>query len=493
MQTRRCEFKPSDIQRIVAHDYYAKFGRHFVLRITDVVEARKFIDSLATKIVRANVERVDAKALLGEPECPVHIGFTFAGLKKLDVAGSYLDVFCDKAPAFAEGAWRRAAEFTTDTGPSGIRYWENPFKPDFAHVLISLYANDLKILDQRAKEWSDRKHGLDGWEYCFKAERLGEDEEVRMVHFEYRDGIATPQISGFPELRAGQPIHSRGELLLGYENDEGFNPWVLPFPQILPRHGMRHVCGIPDFFWNGSFGILRKMEQDVAEFEKFVNYWAVIYGAGNDIEAWKELIKAKMCGRWRNGRRVMPRDDIKTYYEEVKNKRLGEDSTLNGFDFEDDKKGHGCPYGAHIRRMNPRNDPVVPARRRPLIRRGMPYGKAAADGTQPDKCGLLGMFFCASIEDQFEFLLSQWGDMNPMGTNNRGNAKDPLIGNHQAADTIFDMPTADRSCHQLQGFRPFVKTRGMLYAFFPSVSMITAIANGKAIEDSYTEVAQEQA
>ena len=44
---------------------------------------------------------------------------------------------------------------------------------------------------------------------------------------------------------------------------------------------------------------------------------------------------------------------------------------LDSFDFSDDPDGQGCPFGSHIRRMNPRAERVAPFRERPLMRRGM--------------------------------------------------------------------------------------------------------------------------
>ena len=102
--------------------------------------------------------------------------------------------------------------------------------------------------------------------------------------------------------------------------------------------------------------------------------------------------------------------------------------------------------------------------------------KVALRPMLPTDVPFLAEIFCASIEDQFEFLLGQWGNLNPMGPDNRGNSKDPLIGNHQAADAIFDMPTDSEQLQQIYGFKPFVKTRGMLYAFFPSISSLKYIA-----------------
>jgi deferrochelatase/peroxidase EfeB len=47
-----------------------------------------------------------------------------------------------------------------------------------------------------------------------------------------------------------------------------------------------------------------------------------------------------------------------------------------------DPYGCGCPFGAHIRRMNPR-DTAVNMNRRKMIRRGGTYGAALLEGV-PD-------------------------------------------------------------------------------------------------------------
>jgi hypothetical protein len=105
----------------------------------------------------------------------------------------------------------------------------------------------------------------------------------------------------------------------------------------------------------------------------------------------------------------------------------------------------------------------------------MPYGPKFDH--EPDKPrGLLGLFFCASLEDQFEHLLIEWGNANPMGPDNRGNAKDPLVGNYQDPRAFFDIPMPGEPLRQLDAFTRYVTTRGTLYAFFPSLGTIGRIA-----------------
>jgi hypothetical protein len=105
----------------------------------------------------------------------------------------------------------------------------------------------------------------------------------------------------------------------------------------------------------------------------------------------------------------------------------------------------------------------------------MPYGPTLEQAADKPR-GLLGLFFCASLEDQFERLLVEWGNANPMGPDNRGNARDPLASSHQNPRACFDMPVPGEALRQLDGFNRYVTTRGTLYAFFPSLGTIGRIA-----------------
>ena len=104
----------------------------------------------------------------------------------------------------------------------------------------------------------------------------------------------------------------------------------------------------------------------------------------------------------------------------------------------------------------------------------MPYGPEYRKDDD-EKRGLLGLFFCASLEDQFEHLLCEWGDANPMGPPNRGTAKDPFTG-AQGSKSVFDIPIPGSDLHQLDAFKSFVTTRGTVYAFFPSLKGIEMIS-----------------
>src|SRR6185437_2753402 len=147
--------------------------------------------------------------------------------------------------------------------------------------------------------------------------------------------------------------------------------------------------------------------------------------------------------------------------------------------------GTGCPFGAHIRRVNPRTDLIAPQRLRPLFRRGMAYGPAYDAAKADEPRGLMGLFFCASLEDQFEVVMSQWVEAAPMGPPGRGGAKDPLVGHHDVDDAAvgaayLEVPQAGGPAAQLRGMTPFVTTRGTAYAFFPGRTALEKISELKA-------------
>jgi len=475
----------AEVQRLIPYGYVLNCCRHFVLQVTQSVEARRFIGKLVGKgmITTASVHTKDVMGTKEKRRCPLNIGFTFRGLEKLELEVPYLRVFEEKAKAFVKGASARAARRLADSGPSASLCWDERFEPDRAHVLLSAHADTQEELEQfseNLRRMAGANDGLDGWGQPLDGRHLTkvdgcplpENRDVRIEHFGFRDGISNPVIEGFPPRR--NKAHAPGEFLLGYWNDEKFNPWLLvnpwpkPDPWLLP---LNPAPKLTEFFRNGSFGALRKLEQDVGGFRASVEKWSIQLGGGQDLEKRRDYVRAKLSGRWWNGAVVQPGQI------DPPARALGypPSSELNNFDFSEDPRARGCPFGAHIRRMNPRNDPIVPFRRRPLIRRGMPYGpEFDQDPGKPR--GLLGLYFCASLEDQFEHLLSEWGDANPMGPDNRGDSKDPLVGNHQDPRAFFDIPVPGEALRQLDGFNRYVTTRGTLYAFFPSVCTIGRIA-----------------
>ena len=475
---------PGDIQKLVTRGYRAESSRHLILTVLHPALAQQFLHQLCLGgwLVDANQPR-DGRAT----RCALSLGITFAGLKKLELDDRLLDVLRAKAPAFAQGAWARAKDQLGDVGDSAPGHWEASFRPDSAHLLLILHANDVPNLaaaTDKLKRLAHEQAFASHWA-VHDGVHLGPGTVGRRVHFDMLDGLSKPTILPEPPgpedlPNAARNSHRLGEFVLGYDNDDQVNPWRLsaerPAASRVPAAEQSRA--LADFFKNGSFAAFRKMAQDEAGFRSFVRQQAQrLQGKQTQAQA-EAFIRAKLLGRWDDGSVVQAKDTM--------------DSGPTGpavtatFDFAGDQAGLGCPFGAHIRRMNPRDDPVVPIRRRPILRRGMPYGEAyLRDDCQNDgqNRGLLGLFFCASLEHQFEHLVGQWANDTPMGPNNRGNARDPLIGHNDPGLHVYDIPLSDTTALALRGLTPFVTTKGTLYAFFPSLSAIRQLADPPPPDD----------
>jgi deferrochelatase/peroxidase EfeB len=465
----------SHIQNLIVNGYDYHCCRYLLLNIQNPAATRQFLQALLDGgwLVSAAASRASALRLTEQQRCPVGIGFTFQGLQRLQLPTPYLHALQDRAPAFAEGAYRRAAHRLADTGPSAAELWEPSFHPHAAHVFLTLHADtqaELAYCQATLQTLSADAFTPAGWDTPIAGDHLQphtHDRKKRRVHFGYLDGIANPLIKHLhadryqhSDLAVKPTLHEPGEFLLGHGNDEGYNRWLVPTEPLAVRQ----------FFANSSFSAFRKMAQDEGGFRHFVDVAKDVPGIPS-----AEYVRAKLVGRWHDGR-VVTATSPEQPDPAAHHHGTPSNTALNDFDFSQDPQGLGCPFGAHIRRMNPRKDPVVPFRRRPVIRRGIPYGPAYSADTATAERGLLGLFFCASIEDQFEHLLSEWGNKNPFGLPNRSTAKDPLIGNHEGDGGLLDIPTANGAHQQIGGFTPFVTTRGSLYTFFPSLPAMAMLA-----------------
>lgn len=390
------------------------------------------------------------------------IGISFAGLEALKVPESYLRLFRRLAPAFTQGAVRRS-ENVGDSGASAPLNWQSGFSQEHAHVLLSWHGADIEVdtsANKFASAWKeafgkDTTHRLDG-------ARLGAppEKEGQWVHFGFRDGLSEVCIEeGNPTAADDCRKHTPGELLLGQVNDAGFNSFALT----------RAREKVRDFFHDSSFGILRKIEQDLKAFEGQLETWQVQLAAAVPGKVSRDFVKAKLCGRWPDGRQLLPGE-------------LQPSGNL-ALDLTRDTKGEGCPFGSHVRRMRAAPDADGNLFDRPLQRRGVPFG-AASWGKPPDDDdprGLLGQFFCASIEDQFEHLLAQWAVRPPLGFSSRDRALDPFGGSYQGADAELGVPLKDRDTQWLKGFSAWTTTRGTMYAWHPGKTGLHALLAGEFV------------
>jgi len=460
------------VQRIVLCTPKQLRVQHLLLKFNGTgSQTRRFLSGLSKNVAYRPSDR--------QPSGPqLSIGLTYRGLLALGLPLRVLLVLQKLAPSFHLGAPVQAATRLGDTGASAADRWDDGFQLEALHAVISLHHDDdaavaglLERVRELAREFAVKIDGkpLRGENFS----RTDGRPEERWVHFGYRDGLSKVGIHGWshnPDITPDEQrkltsvsTHKPGEFLLGHPDDSGANPWALATqPQ-----------AVRSFFCEASFGVLRQMEQDEPAFRGYLKARAkqLVDGSHGKIDetAAMALVQAKLCGRFPDGRRIDPETQKPT------------GTPRDDFDYGADPKGEGCPFGAHIRRMNPRGGEIAHKfRRRPLLRRGAPYGPQWKEGEASDtERGLLGLFFCSSIENQFEHLLGEWADRVPMGNLDGGRAKDPLASHHEDPEAGFVLPgdAAKRGgVTEFKGLKPFVRTRGTAYLLYPTSDGLEQLA-----------------
>jgi deferrochelatase/peroxidase EfeB len=291
----------------------------------------------------------------------------------------------------------------------------------------------------------------------------GQPTPTSRVHFGYIDGISMTTVRGGPEKY--HPDHQ-----------QPCEPWLF----VLQDDAENYLVPEPrELGLNGSFAVFKKIETDVVGFEKFLQ--------SNKDKIDPELLAAKICGRWRNGVPLALSPDTDSPPGGITPDQLNNYEYVNA-DGSGDPKGLRCPVGAHMRRINPRGQPIT-GQNQPggsnnthrITRRGMPYGPAY-DPTKPYdgiERGLLGYFINSSIENQYEFVLSQWVNESEFAGAVRLNpkSKDPMIGTQDPAESIFVIPQANGAPPiKITGFSTFVTTKAAAYCFLPSITAIKFIS-----------------
>ncbi len=270
-------------------------------------------------------------------------------------------------------------------------------------------------------------------------------------HFGYRDRLSQPVIEGTgsgPDTRLWPSRSKQANFFLA----------ILTKKVLLPDCRSRKF-----FLATGSYVAYLRMEEHVGAFRDFLR-------AHGETPEQQELVAAKLMGRWRSGAPLVlvpHRDDPK----------LGADSQRsNDFNYAKmDPHGYGCPLGAHIRRMNPR-DTAVNMNRRKMIRRGGTYGPPLPEGVPDDgiERGIAAFVGCASLVRQFEFAMNVWA--NDPNFHELENERDPIFGTQ---DGTFDMTIPKRPIRKkIKGLPAFTTIRGGAYFFLPGIRALRYLAGG---------------
>jgi deferrochelatase/peroxidase EfeB len=467
----------ADVQGNILRGYRKSMVRHLIAQVIDTRQARAWVGATVGPD-RSIAPSITNAAHWGErpPDVCFNLGITFTGMQALGVPDSATISFPE---AYREGMAARASKIG-DWSDSAPEHWKPWFQAsDAVHLILTLHADSAALLDQFERVMMS---GLGGQAFRITGRNEGAAFDGDEVHFGYRDNISQPRFAQVspPGKFDGQPSAPLGTVLLGYRTALEQLKWNLPDPPVLG--------------FNGAFNAFRVLEQDVFAFEGFLDRAAeqlldspladsllaigVEQGVGSPskrLAAMREVVAAKLLGRWRNGTplALSPRDPIP-------DPRVSD----TDFDYVDDNAGSNCPLGAHIRRTNPRGAKIVQRvanHTRRLVRRGMPYGPRwgttphdADDGVER---GLLGNFICADLSAQFEAIYYDWINLGLQDPRITG-SNDPLLGANQEDASWFDVVTSQGSV-RLRGLPRFVRTRGGAYTFLPSISALRWIGSNE--------------
>lgn len=500
-------------------------GRCLLLTIRDAAAGRALVEWLRHRVTTALRWPSARKGTptgphaVPRPEVTLNLAFSFEGLRALRVPTRTLRGLPDD---FIDGMAARRSILGDGDRAGWDRVW--PADPgERPHVLVTMNAQigadgsavpALDELTQSIIAWCENSDGgvavLSGhagddprWQDLSAIMTTGPGGApvpTPNEHFGFTDGISDPVFEGqYPDGETARRARGNGkidghgvwsplatgEFLLGWADEA----------QEIPGAAMPL-----DFSRNGTFVAYRKLHQDVAAFNGWVDRTAEQFGAAwgiADPAAARATLLAKMAGRWQDGVPLIVAPDHAAWIDfnarwpanGTSEQQAARMRQLAEFTYGGDPQGLACPVTAHVRRSNTRDmldpqpgnpNPDVRSgsalnNRRRILRRGLPYGSAErADGEH----GIVMLVTCASLSRQFEFVQQQW--LNYGLDFGAGNDTCPIVGNHgpDARFVIAARPDSGNAPFIATGLPQAVSARGGDYFFVPSMTALRMLAMG---------------
>jgi deferrochelatase/peroxidase EfeB len=480
------DFDYADVQGLVRFGYgHLKSASYSLLRIKNAAAAQEW---LRDKLQRhAITTAVKGNSL---PTTALNVAFTASGLTELGFA----EVINGFSNEFIAGMTQESrSRQLGDIGKSAPSGWAWGYAEKEPHLVVMFFA-EKEPFDSKDAAWKEAFHEIDSRPTA----DLGGFEP-----FGFTDGISQPEIDWAQqhESKDIQPDYTNivalGEFLLGYRNEYGKfteRPLLESDATTNELLAALDAPGKKDLGRNGTYLVMRQLEQDVRGFWQFVDKQA----RGDAVE--RDKLAAAMVGRKTDGEPLVPtrKEPIPGIEEK--------DALKNRFTFDDDAAGLRCPFGAHVRRANPRNadfperpanvlkklitilgfgpdrfryDLMSSVRFHRILRRGREYGpslkvpKALTPAPSDDPPRGLN-FIClnANISRQFEFLQNAW--IASTKFSGLTGESDPLLGNREVISGCpvtgdFSMPKEGNLRSRLSNLPQFVTVRGGAYFFLPSL------------------------
>jgi deferrochelatase/peroxidase EfeB len=321
----------------------ARFGYGHMTRASYVLVKVKNVPAVKSWLRSAPL--TSAVATKPPPATALNVAFTAPGLRALGVPQAVIAGFSHE---FRGGmAEESRARQLGDVGRNASSNWAWGSYGREPHVLVMFFAEpgqfDSFVQSVKGNAWTDAFEELTS---------LGTSDLDENEPFGFADGVSQPQIDW--EQQRQTPcsqgeytnIVALGEFLLGYRNEYGK---ITDRPLLEPdgaSAGLLAAEGVParkDLGRNGTYLVMRQLEQDVRKFWQFLYQQA----GGNLTET--DKLGAKMLGRTKAGDPLVPIQ--KQPIPGMDPDRVQQ----NQFTYQSDPAGALCPFGAHIRRANPRN------------------------------------------------------------------------------------------------------------------------------------------
>jgi deferrochelatase/peroxidase EfeB len=401
----------------------------YLLKVADRAAAQSWLQS-------APVTR--AQTLDPRPDTALQVAFTCEGLKALGVPPEVIEGFSEEFQSGLASEESRSRRLG-DLGANAPSTWHWGGSPgSLPHLVVMVYA-----LPGGLDAWEAAIKGAD-WDAAFEVQaRLSTSDLDAVEPFGFADGLSQPQLDWertlAPEVKE-RPEYSNlialGEVLLGYPNEYGRytrRPLIDPTrdPRAADLPPAEDVLNRRDLGRNGTYLVFRQLLQDVRGFWQFVDQQA------NSVAGERWRLAQAMVGRTRSGEPLVP-------LAEQRIPGVGpepDDIAANQFTYAEDPGGTRCPFGAHVRRANPRtgdlpagtrgpiarllrllgfkrasfyDDLIASARFHRIVRRGREYGtrlspeEALQPGPGDEARGLHFIGLVANLSRQFEFVQNAW-------------------------------------------------------------------------------------
>lgn len=438
-----------------------RHGQSLVLRLSDEAsQARDWLASIELEIGYGE-RRAESSTLV--------LALSASGLRSLGLDDDALSTF---STAFQHGMyepWRSRALGDVDENAPERWWWGSPTRGTRADAILNVYAATERILQHRVaqRKAQFQKFGITLVHEIVLDELPPKEERIREP-FGFTDGVSQPIVRGtrkWVAARNDNHVVEPGEMVLGYEDNLKQTP-ACPSSARCPELGH-----------NGTYLVVRQLEQNTEAFSAYLRDTADSLIGDPRVPRFgrQELVEwlaAKIVGRWPDGTSL-----VRYPY------RPGSESTPgtppdNDFLFgTEDPDGLRCPFGAHIRRANPRDSLEAGSKEQLAIsnrHRIFRVGRSYSPQNQARKPGLLFMCVNANIERQFEFMQQTY----MLGSSFHGLENEvDSFARRAGSSGVLTIPT-ERGPLRLLDMRSFVTMRGGAYFFMPGRSAVRFLMGG---------------